>query len=327
MSHFEGITLAFSHRDRVWRTRYSFSPTSYGYVDNMMLSANGRHPSSSALSPLTSNSFWLHDSNEDRNNFYGFQYKMEVAFVSNYNPSSTKIFKSISAESNSIKWRGFVTTNNNPFTGENNEEYQVSSLPDFVRKEGISYATILSSTANSTANLSSAFTAADGIAFNIDVLQPVFSNTFLEWDADILQQHGQITAGEACWVVVPTANGLFYIKGDTLVGIEGNTPSVAEGYAYIKSLNAQDQTVRIRMFVTESAANNYPFEWMQDGSDNDIISDLVCIETPALTNGDFMRGQYMNVYLTNDSKKPVECLAFNINYEPTRLDHSLGQNS
>jgi len=306
MSHFEGITLAFSHRDRVWRTRYSFSPTSYGYVDNLMLSTNGRHPSSSAPTTLTSNSFWLHDSNEDRNNFYGFQYKMEVAFVSNYNPSSTKIFKSISAESNSTKWRGFVTTNNNPFTGENNEEYQVSSLPDFVRKEGISYATILSSTANSTANLSSAFTAADGIAFNIDVLQPVFSNTFLEWDADILQQHGQITAGEACWVVVPPANGLFYIKGDTLVGIEGNTPSVAEGYAYIKSLNAQDQTVRIRMFVTESAANNYPFEWMQDGSDNDIISDLVCIETPALTNGDFMRGQYMNVYLKNDSKKPGE---------------------
>ena len=326
MSHFEGITLAFSHRDRVWRTRYSFSPTSYGYVDNLMLSTNGRHPSSSALSPLTSNSFWLHDSNEDRNNFYGFQYKMEVAFVSNYNPSSTKIFKSISAESNSTKWKGFVTTNNNPFTGENNEEYQVSSLPDFVRKEGISYATILSSTANSTANLSNAFTAADGIAFNIDVLQPVFANTFLQWDVDILQQHGQITAGSACWVVVPTANGLFYIKGDTLVGIEGNTPSISEGYAYVQSLNAQDQTVKIRMFITESAAENYPFEWMQGGGDNEIISDLVCIETPALTNGDFMRGQYMNVYLTNDSKKPVECLAFNINYEPTRLDHSLGQN-
>lgn len=327
MSHFQGVTLAFSHKDRVWKTRYSFTPTSYGYVDNVMLSTNGRHPSSNQTTPQLSNCFWLHDSNENRNNFYGFQYRMELAFVANYNPSSVKLFKSISAESNSNAWKGFVTTNNNPFNGEDNKEYQVSDLPQFKRKEGVSYADILFSKSNSTTNIISAFTSLNDIGSTIDVAAPVFADSYLEWEIDIDRQHGQIPTGASCFLIVPTQNGLSYIKGNSLVPVESNTPSITEGFAFVDFFSPASRYVTIKMLVRQSDLENYPFNWITGSGPDQVVSNMVCIETPALTNGDSMRGQYMNVYLHNDSIKPVECLAFNLNYEPTKLDHSLGQNA
>ena len=53
----------------------------------------------------------------------------------------------------------------------------------------------------------------------------------------------------------------------------------------------------------------------------------VYLDVLAKRNGDYMRGHYINVYLSNNSVEPLECFAFNVNYEPTHLDHSLGQNA
>ena len=44
MSHFNGVTFAWSHTDKAWTTRYSFTPTAYAYVDNFFMSSNGPHP-------------------------------------------------------------------------------------------------------------------------------------------------------------------------------------------------------------------------------------------------------------------------------------------
>lgn len=333
MSHFDGITLAFSHKDRVWRTRYSFTPTAYGYVDNFMLSSNGRHPSSTNDSPTVSNGFWRHDTNALHNRFYGFQYDMGVSFVANYNPSSVKIFKSLSAESNSNSWTGFVSTNSNPSGGATNNEYQTSQLSSFTRKEGASYVDIKGSTTNSTSNVSAGFNAEGGVGFNLvnsspeEIgLSPV--NPILTWEENIEVQHGQITAGTNCFVVVSSQSGLSYIRGNELIPIDSATPSYQEGYVIVKSLNSDDQTVTLEMIVPADSISSYPFSWSStENFDGSLTSNTVYIDTPSITNGDYMRGRYMNVYLSNNSTAPVECFAFNVNYEPTRFDHSLGQNA
>jgi hypothetical protein len=335
--NFEGVTFAFSHKDKVWKTRYSFTPTSYAYVDNFMLSTNGRHPTSNNNASEISNHFWLHDTNGAHNRFYGFQYDMSVAFVANYSPSAVKIFKSLSVESNSGQWSGFVTTNTNP-AGSSQSEYQTTPIDGFIRKEGASYTEIRSSQQNSTANIAAGFNAFGGIGYNIDQdlqaedvgLSGV--DRLFEWDADIDVQHGQITAGRNCFVLVASPVGLSYIRGNELVPMEGVSPSFEDGFAVVKSFNSDIQTVTLEMNVPVQDIANYPFEWSyqdQQSPDNlnSPINTAVYISTPAVTNGDFMRGHYMNVYLTNTSTTPVECLAFNVNYEPTKLDHSLGQNA
>lgn len=324
MSNFEGVTFAFSHKNKVWRTRYSFTPTTYANIDNVFISCNGKHPTAGNGEGLDSNVFWEHDANAVHNKFYGFQYDMSVAFVSNYNPSSVKMFKSLSAESNSLQWQGFVTTNNNP-SGSSQLELQRATLGTFKRKEGTSYTDIPTSSINSTAHISLAFSALSGLGFNLppgeffDVgLTP--DNRDLQWDVDIDIQYGQIQAGSNCYIIVRSEQGLAYIKGGALFPIGEYTPNVDQGYLYVESFNAIDQTVRLRMKVPEQDLTQYPFPAWNDLSD-------CYIQAPASTNGDYMRGHYMNVYLSNPSTAPVECLAFNVNYEPTKLDHSLGQNA
>jgi hypothetical protein len=105
------------------------------------------------------------------------------------------------------------------------------------------------------------------------------------------------------------------------VPVDGTTPSYESGFAIVSSLNADYQTVTLKMIVPIADVVSYPFDWSGQGYST------VYIESPAKTNGDYMRGHYMNVYLRNSSTSPVECFAFNVNYEPTKLDHSLGQNA
>lgn len=325
MSNFQGVTFAFSHKNKVWRTRYSFTPTAYAYVDNFFLSTNGRHPSSSNTNETLSNAFWLHDASSIHNRFYGFQYDTSLAFVSNYSPSAVKMFKSLSVESNSNSWSGFVTTNNNPM-GSDQTEYQVGTLGSFSRKEGSSYVDIPPSESNSTANVNTAFSAAGGISYNMifdDASEIGLSpaNPLLTWAVDIDTQYGQITAGKNCFVLISTEEGLAYIKAGEIVPIGNGVPRHEDGYAYIESFDADTNTVNISMKIPVEQIAQYPFVWMDEPYET------VYISTPSKTNGDYMRGHYLNVYLNNVSTKPIECLSFNVNYEPTKLDHSLGQNA
>ena len=340
MSHFDGITLAFSHKEKVWRTRYSFTPTAYATIDNTFISCNGVHPTASVQSGF-SDLVWKQDDNSTHNNFYGFQYNMSVAFVANYNPSSVKMFKSLSAESNSNSWRGFVTTNENPI-GSDQSEFQRGELSEFTRKEGVSYVDIPASEINSTSHIVSGFTTLGGYLF--DDTQNIYfvsnlgsinsNNRDLEWTVPIGGQQSQIPVGKSCFLLVRNEqNQLCYVKGIDRVPIESETPSYEEGFAVVLSFNAISSTVTLGMKLPFSIsslpqAGGVLVSTLVNGwTPIDDLDEYLYIQSPAKTNGDYMRGQYLNVYLSNDSVAPVECLAFNVNYEPTKLDHSLGQNA
>lgn len=331
MSVFNGVTFAFSHRDKVWKTRYSFTPTCYGYVDNKMLSTNGRYNSNT--NNLLSDGFWIHDTNNAHNNFYGYQFDMSVAFVSNYNPSSVKLFKSMSIETNSNTWSAIVTTNSNP-SGSNQSEAQRATIDLFERKEGNSYANIPRSEINSTENMSLLCATNGYIAGNLPIgtaqsegILPysVLGSDEIPWDIDASYIPGQTPVGNDVFPIVNGPEGLSYIRGNSLVPIEDATPSYEDGYAVIGGVDGEFNTISLKMIVLPSEVNAYPFEWIMN---SDSVQDSnVYVITSAKQNGDFMRGAYANFYLRNSSTNPVECFAFNVNYEPTKLDHSLGQNA
>ena len=102
------------------------------------------------------------------------------------------MFKSLSVESNSNNWTGFVSTNVNP-PNSNQSEFQYGDLDSFTRKESSSYVDIPPSEINSTANLVSGFRAAS--PFGEGVTLDNFDGAKFVWEVEIDHQHSQIPVG------------------------------------------------------------------------------------------------------------------------------------
>jgi len=81
----KGITLAFSEPLNRWVTFYSYEPDYMSKLNNELYS-------------FKDGEFYIHDSNETRNNFYDTQYVSKLDVVANTSPSNNKIYSSIALE-------------------------------------------------------------------------------------------------------------------------------------------------------------------------------------------------------------------------------------
>ena len=149
MGSYTGTTIAFSHKGGFWKTRYSYTPTCYAAVDNVMISTNKTSLDTSTNSTAF---FWEHEVNAKRNVFYETQYKSSLTLVSNQDPSAVKLFKALSLESNSKDWAGTAATNINP-AGAPQNELQLGDIKGFVTKEGNQYSDLPKSLTFSNSNL------------------------------------------------------------------------------------------------------------------------------------------------------------------------------
>ena len=149
MGNYTGTTIAFSHKGGFWKTRYSYTPTCYAAVDNVMIS-NNKTPS---IDYTNQNAlFWEHEVNVTHNSFYGKVEKSTLTVVSNQDPSAVKLFKALSLESNSNNWTGRAATNINP-AGSPQNELQSGLINGFITKEGNQYSELPKSLNNSNSNL------------------------------------------------------------------------------------------------------------------------------------------------------------------------------
>jgi len=145
-----GVTVAFSTKSNVWRSRYSFVPTCYATLDNYMLSCmKPNNPDSLGQGHIyTSLSFvWDHDNIEEFNNFYGFGNLSSLEIVSNHNPSAVKIFKALSIEGDG-GWNASAYTN----IARGGDPEQETDVFNFDEKEGVLYSDIPSSITDNEAD-------------------------------------------------------------------------------------------------------------------------------------------------------------------------------
>ena len=149
MGNYTGTTIAFSHKGGFWKTRYSYTPTCYAAVDNVMIS-NNKTPSTDYTNQNAL--FWEHEVNVTHNSFYGKVEKSTLTVVSNQDPSAVKLFKALSLESNSNNWTGRAATNINP-AGSPQNELQSGLINGFITKEGNQYSELPKSLNNSNSNL------------------------------------------------------------------------------------------------------------------------------------------------------------------------------
>ena len=84
-------TIAFDNGGETWKTRYSFNPTNYAYIDKKLVTARQNQGNNELC--------WLHDQrSRPMNNFYNTQYKSSLKASFNDNVHNNKLYKSLSLE-------------------------------------------------------------------------------------------------------------------------------------------------------------------------------------------------------------------------------------
>jgi len=125
-----GFTIGYKHKEGVWGSKYSFTPTSYVNINNELYS----------FLDASAGLMWKHNSNETRNNFYGTQYSSMFEVVSNMNPSMVKVYEALGVEGDGT-WSAVLS---------NTDQSTTISTSDFDNREGHRYAMIPRDTLVST---------------------------------------------------------------------------------------------------------------------------------------------------------------------------------
>jgi hypothetical protein len=80
-----GFTIAYDTEDKVWNTRYSYSPERIASLDDTLYTFKG-------------GTMYIHSDAANRSTYYGTAYGSMVEVISNNNPSMVKAYESISLE-------------------------------------------------------------------------------------------------------------------------------------------------------------------------------------------------------------------------------------
>jgi len=318
MAYYSGTTLAFSHKGGFWKTRYSFAPTCYASIDNVMISTNNTFPLASPSGKL----FWEHNSSASRNTFYGKSYPSEITVVSNQDPSAIKIFKSLSIESNSNKWTGVISTNLNP-SGAPQTDKQTGKIKGFSTKEGNQYSELPRSTTNSSSNIDFVCRISN-TPYNLGVIDgpPVIT-----WDVDIkTEPHVAVLGGTKTVALFMVNSTLMYLSLSSesptdfqLTPFTTYEAAAVNNPVHVYKYSSNEGVVTFGLLTQ----NEDPFNFPGLISTFNIVSDLYIATSPEI-NGDPMRGNYLHLTLTNNSTTPVETYAVNVDFENTKLDGSKG---
>lgn len=316
MGKYTGKTIAFSHKGGFWKTRYSYTPTCYAAIDNVMITNNTDVAGSNKL-------FWEHEVNSTHNNFYGEDFSSSLTIVSNQDPSAVKIFKALSLESNSNTWVGQASTHvhQNP---DGTNELQLGNLQAFITKEGNQYSELPRSITNSSSHIEYVCSLEDITDDNSDAYS--FSGVN-GWDVSVLTTPNVAILGGrgSTALFIDNDDDAYYLtqfsEGWGLSLFTADSP--VNGAVYVYNYNSDDTiTFAIGAEITTIGLGGLVSAFGSTGNWSNGIQ-LFSASDPAI-NGDPMRGQYLRLDLVNKSTTPVETYAINVDFENTTLDHSKG---
>lgn len=304
----QSTTFAFSEKVEAWTTRYSFTPTCYINCGDVMLS------SADTLG------VWVHDENELRNNFYGTPAPSSVTVVSNSDPSAVKLYKAISLETNKKDWEAVFSTNEE-YNDNNRQKSNITT--GFEDKEGFKYREIPRSTLNSTSHivpLASVSVSDDTYEF-IEATSQFGVNVDFPLTIDNPPFDISIPGGEVFALHQGQLKNFatFYVQAVAVSGIPGGA---GVSSIYLKSCDGGSVTMTTSSWVFDL----FPIENYVSLLEG-FISKPLFIASSVSENGDQMRGPYLKTDLLINTNEPLELHAINIDYEFSKLDKRLTQNS
>ena len=137
----DAVTISYDASINAWSSRYSYHPEQMALVGTELIS-------------FKSGELWMHDVNSTRNNFYGVQYKSQIAGIAQQSPQLVKSYNSITIRGNyppsfahfrtEAKYMDRNSSGEYPTTRTYSDYNQSSDLSDseFRQYEGIYYAPI-----------------------------------------------------------------------------------------------------------------------------------------------------------------------------------------
>jgi len=324
-------TFAFSKKQKAWTTRYSFVPTCYANCTDEMLSFKDAN-----------NSVWLHDKNPKRNNFYGESNSSSVELSFNDSPSSVKIFKSMSLETNRDTW-SYLFKTNEEYDDHNNQQSLLIAEKLLDEKEGFKYLPMPKSSSNSTSNIVPV-PGVGSVSFNetfLSLLTAVGSQQTFEVDAPLNE------IDSSFGLAFPFGpNVELLVLHDGLEGFQTLLSYVQQTEPYnipgvINAVSAAPQAINISSVSNGVMTLSVPvLNISSDGAGSDTVALYAQIilqylqeasglfaASPAEINGDEMRGPYLSARLESASEDPLELHSLNVEYEFSKLDKGLTQNS
>ncbi len=284
-------TFAFSKRRDAWTTRYSFTPTCYATCGDILMSSKDTSVNGNPVG------VWRHDTNVTRNSFYGIPNKTSMTLSSNDDPSAVKIFKSISLETNTPGWSAKFYSNSEYAEDNNSQETEFFSA--FKDKEGFKYMEVPRSIKNSTSHIVPCplmSMSGEGIPdynqYMVDVAVPsevaVPQGRLLDSN---LQGFNAFSEGEFSDIHITS----YYNGNQVALDISSNADA-----------DEDDLTQAIDEFLTGKQMFS---------------------ESSVTHNGDQMRGPYLKVDLEVTTPRQIELHAINVDYEFSKLDKRLTQNT
>ena len=320
-------TFAYSERQSAWTTRYSFVPTCYASSGDEMLSFKDNVGTA-----------WLHDKNSARNEFYGVKNKSRIELCFNDDPSSVKIFKSVSLETNRATWSYVFSTNEEYDDSNNQESLLINKVIN--DKEGFKYLEVPRSSLNSSANIVPvpSVTSIQSPIFNLleEILLEAGPNVLVDVNLNAIEVNsfpaapfgnsitllasfddpdlsGQLQTLSSFSSATPT----FIVLANLLFGLDINIVSISNG------------VMTLSLPIPSSLLDNSGFIPLYVQAFEQYIttaSNLFAV-SPAEINGDEMRGPYLNLRLESASSKPLELHSINAEYAFSKLNKGLNQNT
>ena len=266
---YPGTTVGYSITENAWISRYSFKPSNYATIDNLLLSSFWYQNADNTESYLMN----AHR-NTSKNTIYGTQENTEVSVISKISPSEVKVFNAISYEGNSPYWdmNPGATTNLGQISG---------TITDWSQKEGSYYSIMPKDVEYKYVYIGTI--AADGITIgsqivNLDDISRLDRFPF-RLDSELLFWH----------------NGESYTQ-------DGFVSS-----ASVTSYDLSSKKITLSDAITENGAESKKLFFRLS------------------TDGNAMRGHWMNIKIVNNSNSANELYCINTHIMDSKSHHPKGQ--
>ena len=294
-------TIAFDNALKVWKTRYSFTPTNYAYLDKKMLTGRENNTADELA--------WLHDvKGATINNFYNVQHHSELKTSFNKDLSANKIYKSLSLEgTENLKGGASKFLANNTSQKSQARDAAVGKLSE---KGGILYANLGRNpkTTGSNLKLAGVVTGAEQIFTGANTGQTkygfAYDSSLYLLKIDFI--NGFNLSSNLFDIHISNENTSVFHQPNSEPGSELNA-KLPNGLIVQSEVDLINVAVSLLNTEAEAGTLNY-----------------VYVRTPNSVNGSDPKGQYADIELEFGTlgTEDFELDILNLNYEHTRLDHS-----
>lgn len=288
-------TIAFNNGSNSWASRYSYTASCFGWIKDMMVT--------SPIFTSTQKMFWKHDGNAETNcSFYGCDpVSSGVSFAFNANPSANKIYKAFSIETPNI--------NDFDVSSENVEDsFGVNTfvVNNQINPEGTNKLVTVNRLKSKGGILYGGVKGVTQAKSNTRVL-PLGTISQIIPSSEFEQNN----------IPAVPSEDVYFIK------ISGPSSQFSGGESYIcKPDDAYSSALDRTVDATASKIiYQYRGGYFVEGLGDIEEGDQAVIAYRNIGE-DMAKGQYADVAVSFQTNSDFEIHAFNVDFEPTTLDHN-----